>query len=1014
MAGAVQQPEVTAGKMKVFISYSRRDVAFAGELKLALEDKGYVALVDHEEIDPNDTWKERLGQLIFSCDTVVFVLSEHSAGSPVCAWEVKQAARASKRMLVVTQGPVPPDVQPPQHLSDAQWIPCWRNPDVPDSSFMRGVIDLDRALKTDLAWLRQLTRLQEQAEIWAARALAYRPVDGVVDRSSSLLRGNILAEAIAWREAKPADASVPTRVESFIAASEEAEAAFKAENAAQLAEREAAVKAAERANRRAGLLAWVAIGVALVLSTIAVTGGWFALTNFIRSSQSRADLVVREADALYARGEYSAGALAALQADPAADAGLFGAMIWPDGYPPMREAMARNITASPFLSRSAQLETRLVEGIRAVGKGEWAVHVGRGSVVRLNQDLTQVLSTSPPLTELGDYFAGSLSTDGSLLAANLPDEIRVVRLNDQSVVASIPMGKPDINLLEPDRRVMFTSDLSELLVFAKGELSSWKLADVSARDSFATPFKTVREAELSPNGQLIAVRDDATVAILPRRMVGVRAQKAFGNVAGMAWSPAGDVLAVIVVSPAGQAELQYLSVDRLSLIQSVAINDEAEWGCVAPAFSADGATIVIACEGQLLRYRTPWSTQETVMRVAGRDEAPVLGARYEMEDLYRDMPRFSKDGEQLLLIAPDGRVDVYQTRDGATLSAGYDVRAKEALLSEDGTMFSAPIGDGYALFSVRDGGRLASFDKLSWDYGKSGFLDGDAGLVGPLQDGGIGVWSLKGGSPDFTYPAEVGDDAWHTSGDGKRVVAWTLNGAEVVKVWEGGKPQPIAELKLTPGDITMATLSRDGRRVVTASEEEVKLWDVDERKVVADLSRKDVDFGNVVLSPDRKSALLGWQDGLNVLISLETGEEIARFDPDPGFRGGARFSADGRMFVTDGDVLKVWSSTSRKPLAELSSSLGDRARVVFAPDEKSVLVWSNNSRLVRVPIPPIVFDSKDAQVAAACGLLEQTGIRDFSDEQWQQIGILDRKAPHPCANMWGFDPRKGETAPVAR
>lgn len=757
------------------------------------------------------------------------------------------------------------------------------------------------------------------------------------------------------------------------------------------------------------MFAWAAIGVALVLSAIAVTGGWFALTNFIRSSQSRADLVVREADGLYARGEYSAGALAALQANPAQDVGPFGAMIWPDGYTPMREAMVRNITANPFLSRSAQLETRSVEGIRAVGKGEWAVHVGSGSVVRLNQDLTQVLSTSPPLTELRAYFAGSLSTDGSLLAANLPDEIRVVRLSDQSAVASIPMGRPDISLLEPDRRVMFTSDLSELLVFAKGELSSWKLADVSARDSFKTPFSNVREAELSPNGQLIAVRDDTTVAILPRHLVGVRAQKALGNVAGMAWSPAGDVLAVIVVSPAVQAELQYLSGDRLSLIQSVAINHEAEWGCVAPAFSADGATIVIACEGQLLRYRTPWSTQADVMRLAGRD-AQSSGD----ESFYRDLPRFSGDGGQLLLIGPDERVDVYQTRDGATLSAGYDVRAKEAQLSQDGTMFSAPVGDGYALFSVRDGGRLASFDKLSWDYAKSGFLDRDAGLVGPLQDGGIGVWSLKGGAPDFTYPAEVGDDAWHPSGDGKRMVAWTLNGAEVVKVWEGGKLQPIAELKLTPGDFTLATLSRDGRRVVTASEEEVKLWDVDARKVVADLSRKDVDFGNVVLSPDRKSALLGWRDGLNVLISLETGEEIARFDPDPGFRGGARFSADGRMFVTYGDVLKLWSSTSRKPLAELSSSLGDRARVVFAPDEKSVLVWSNNSRLVRIPIPPIVFDSKDAQVAAACGLLDQTGIRDFSDEQWQQIGILDRKAPHPCATEWGFDPRRGEAAPAAK
>ena len=68
MTGEARQPDSPAAAMKVFISYSRRDLAFASELKLALEDRGYVALVDHEEIDPNDKWKVQLGRLIFSCD----------------------------------------------------------------------------------------------------------------------------------------------------------------------------------------------------------------------------------------------------------------------------------------------------------------------------------------------------------------------------------------------------------------------------------------------------------------------------------------------------------------------------------------------------------------------------------------------------------------------------------------------------------------------------------------------------------------------------------------------------------------------------------------------------------------------------------------------------------------------------------------------------------------------------------------------------------------------------------
>ena len=107
MTGDAQQAVATAdGKMKVFISYSRRDVDFAGELELALTDKGYDPLVDRHDIVPGEPWEARLGQLIVACDTVVFVLTKDSAQSPVCKWEVEEAARLGKRVLVVTPGPL--------------------------------------------------------------------------------------------------------------------------------------------------------------------------------------------------------------------------------------------------------------------------------------------------------------------------------------------------------------------------------------------------------------------------------------------------------------------------------------------------------------------------------------------------------------------------------------------------------------------------------------------------------------------------------------------------------------------------------------------------------------------------------------------------------------------------------------------------------------------------------------------------------------------------------------------
>ena len=68
--------ESGSGDLKVFISYSRRDVAFVDELDLALQDKGFETLVDRHGIHAGEDWKVRLGELIFACDTVVFILTE--------------------------------------------------------------------------------------------------------------------------------------------------------------------------------------------------------------------------------------------------------------------------------------------------------------------------------------------------------------------------------------------------------------------------------------------------------------------------------------------------------------------------------------------------------------------------------------------------------------------------------------------------------------------------------------------------------------------------------------------------------------------------------------------------------------------------------------------------------------------------------------------------------------------------------------------------------------------------
>src|SRR5262249_22091651 len=152
-------------KLKVFISYSRRDLEFADQLAATLEWQGFQVIIDRKGIHGAENWEQRLGQLIPECDTVVFLLSPDSAASDVCEWEVEEAARRAKRFIPIVcralEGAHPHDL-----LRDLNYVHFYAEKDVPGSGFGTGLMRLIEALKVDVAWLREHTRLEELAARW--------------------------------------------------------------------------------------------------------------------------------------------------------------------------------------------------------------------------------------------------------------------------------------------------------------------------------------------------------------------------------------------------------------------------------------------------------------------------------------------------------------------------------------------------------------------------------------------------------------------------------------------------------------------------------------------------------------------------------------------------------------------------------------------------------------------------------------------------------------------------------
>lgn len=235
-----------AQKLKIFISYSRSDAAFADELVAGLEfGRQFEVTLDRHSIIEGEDWRQRLGTLIADADTVVFVLSPDSTNSEICRWEVEEAWRLSKRILPVLVRPIGP-LPAPERLAALNYVRFDEG-----RSFMAGLNGLIRALNTDVDWLREHTRI-------LARALEWRAAG---QKANRMLSGSDIETAKAWLAHRPRDAPEVTDLHlSFIHASEQAEtertnaesqrlkemAAAQAASAKALADREVAVKSLSR------------------------------------------------------------------------------------------------------------------------------------------------------------------------------------------------------------------------------------------------------------------------------------------------------------------------------------------------------------------------------------------------------------------------------------------------------------------------------------------------------------------------------------------------------------------------------------------------------------------------------------------------------------------------------------------------------------------------------------------------------------------------------------------------
>lgn len=166
----------------VFISYSRRDKAFAQSLHSTLTAAGHDVWIDWEGIPPSAEWMQEIVGAIDRAYAFIFVLSPSSLVSNVCQQELDHALDSNKRIIPVVCESID-QLEVSKDLAKRNYIFLR-----PGDDEVIGRADLIRAVETDLEHLATHSRLLTKAREWEEKEGA----------ASYVLRGSDLAAAETW------------------------------------------------------------------------------------------------------------------------------------------------------------------------------------------------------------------------------------------------------------------------------------------------------------------------------------------------------------------------------------------------------------------------------------------------------------------------------------------------------------------------------------------------------------------------------------------------------------------------------------------------------------------------------------------------------------------------------------------------------------------------------------------------------------------------------------------------